>query len=81
MKKMAGLVKVSHVLLIGLVLGVAASAVYAQYQRDPPQQQWGGYDGGNWEELQKQRQEVLKKIPVDPDVLVNVTYELMPSTP
>ena len=35
----------------------------------------------SWQELKEKRREVLRKIPVNPDILINITYDLMPGTP
>lgn len=65
-----------------LVTSVVFSAVAGGYyeQEAPEDQQGYGYSG-DWQEIQKKRKEILAKIPTDPTVLINVTYDLMPGTP
>ncbi len=43
----------------------------------------GGYYGGSndWKKQQRQRQEILKRLPLEPDILINITWDLMPGTP
>jgi len=62
-----------------LATGIFAALGYQEtdFYRDPPQD-WGGYD---WQEIERQRKEILLKIPGDPEVLVNITADLMPGTP
>ena len=42
----------------------------------------GYYDQGNdWKKREKKRRAILQKLPTDPDILINITWDLMPGTP
>jgi HEAT repeat protein len=45
----------------------------------------GGYYGeaveDDWRHQEKKRKEILKRLPTEPDILINITWDLMPGTP
>lgn len=43
----------------------------------------GGYYGNNndWRERERKRKEILRRLPTEPDILINITWDLMPGTP
>lgn len=65
--------------LVLLVLGVALSLGGNYHQAAEDDQ---AYDGENdWRKQQKKRKEILRKLPTEPDILINITWDLMPGTP
>ncbi|MBM4352394.1 MAG: HEAT repeat domain-containing protein [Deltaproteobacteria bacterium] len=95
MKGLRRFVTIWHVALVLLACSVVAMAQYEpaedQWQGGDAQanwgenqygQKWGGnYGGDSWQELEKQRKEILRRLPDEPDLLINLTDELMPATP
>jgi len=95
MKGIRSFVTVWHLALLVLAGGVAAMAQYEpvetgwqanEYQANPWDgnqygQKFGGGYGNDWQELEKQRKEILRRLPNEPDLLINLTDELMPATP
>lgn len=78
MKRMFGWPQVGLALLVVfVVVSAIAGNYYPEAAEDEAQY---GYSG-DWKHLQKKRKEILRKIPNDPTVLINVTYDLMPGTP
>jgi len=77
MKHKLRLIRWTHLALVLLL----SSMVLAGYGYEGEYAQ--GYNGysDNWQEREKRRKEILKKIPTDPDILINITYDLMPGTP
>ncbi len=84
-----------HLALLVLAGSVVAMAQYEpaesqwqanEYSQNPWDgnqygQKSGGEYGNNWQELDKQRKEILRRLPDEPDLLINLTDELMPATP
>jgi len=64
------------VLLIGGVF-LSLGGKYYQSAEDGAEY----YQEDDWRVREKKRKEILKKLPTDPDILINITWDLMPGTP
>jgi len=70
MRRFARFLFSAPALLALLAVTVVGSAVLANYE--------GQY---GWDEVDRVKKEILEKIPTDPEVLINVTLDVMPGTP
>jgi len=65
--------------MAGLLSTMLLTAAYAGH--DSPQDYYQEEYEDDWQHREKKRKEILAKIPTDPDILINITWDLMPGTP
>ena len=68
-----------HILVALLAVAVAVSAAAGEYGQEAGEGPY--YEEDDWRSVEKRRKEILAKIPTHPDILINITYDLMPGTP
>lgn len=88
MRHYFGLIRWSYLLVLLLASGVVWAGLqggeYDEYPEQSPDEEAYQYHqgyGDDWRLKEKRRKEILKQIPTNPDILINVTWDLMPGTP